>query len=852
MEKFVIIDGNSVLYREFFALPVTMKNGKGMPTNAIYGFCNQLFKIIKDYKPTHIAVSFDVSRHTFRNDLFDGYKATRKPMPDELRVQLEPLKQLLTLMGIRYIQKEGLEGDDIVGTLSKKFSVPTIIITGDRDTFQLIDDTTVVYLNKKGLTDVRVMDTTAMLTDYGVTPDEFVYVKSLAGDTSDNIPGVRGIGEKTALELVKTYKNLDNLYANIENIKGATKTKLQEHKEDAYLSYKLAKINTNVDIDCVLDDFIVKVPFSNEVLKFLKENAFRSLINKTEFFESEDNVTPLTKIGLTKESIMINSVEELKNLVKNLSNKKEVGFVEKDYKFHLSDGVNDYAIIPEERLLLEGLTTATILNLLKPIFENDKIEKVLFDSKSVRHFLDEYNISLCGSVFYCMIAKHLQTGESVTNLMLLTDDYERIEKLPALSLTESKAVLIEDLEQNLMKKLYFDVELPLSFVLYKMEKQGFKVDQEKLGELEQKYNAELESLTDKIHSLAGANININSPKQLAELIYDNLKLSKSKKRSTAMEVLEELEDKHEIIPLIIRYRKVAKYLSSFIKNMYEKIDSNGYIHTTFNQTLTTTGRLSSVDPNLQNIPVRGAEARDIRGIFVASNKDRVLVDSDYSQIELRVLAHLSGDEMLLKAFKENIDIHNQTAMAVFGVSEENVTPEMRRLAKVVNFGVNYGISEYGLSRDLKIPVYEAREYINAYFKLHPKIKEFMDNRILDAKVTGRAVTILGRTRKMTELNSSNYMVRQSAERASQNMPVQGSASDIIKLAMLKLDNELEKSGMDAKLIMQVHDELIVDCKKEDAEKVQALVQKCMSEAYPELVVPLVVDSTIAYRWSEGH
>ena len=852
MEKLIIIDGNSVFYREFYALPITMKNGKGMPTNAIYGFCNQLFKIIKEYKPTHIAISFDVSRHTFRNDLYDGYKATRKPMPEELRVQFEPLKQLLTLMGIKYVQKEGLEGDDIVGTIAKKFKVPTIIITGDRDTFQLIDDTTVVYLNKKGLTDVRVMDNDAMLKDYGVTPDEFVYVKSLAGDSSDNIPGVKGVGEKTALELVKTYKNLDNIYANIENIKGATHTKLKEHKEDAYLSYKLAKINTEVELNCTLDDFLYKLPFSNEVMKFMKENAFRSLINKTEFFESEENTNSLTKIPLTKESQKIDSLDALLKLVDALMQKSEVGFVEVENGFHLSDGVNDFFVEPIENLLGEGLTTSSIIMALKPVFESEKITKVLFDSKSVRHFLDNFGVVLAKNIFDCMIARHLQTGESVTNLMLLTDDYERIEKLPALSLTEAKAVLIEDLEQNQMTKLYYEIELPLSFVLYEMEKTGFKVDRAKLDELKEKYNTELISLTKKIHLLAGSEININSPKQLAELLYDELKLSKSKKRSTAMEVLEELEDKHEIIPLIIRYRKVAKYLSSFIKNMYEKIDSEGFIHTTFNQTLTTTGRLSSTEPNLQNIPVRGDEARDIRGIFVASNENRVLVDSDYSQIELRVLAYLSGDEMLLKAFKENIDIHNQTAMAVFGVTEENITPEMRRLAKVVNFGVNYGISEYGLSRDLKIPVWEAREYINAYFVLHPKIKEFMEKRISEAKETGRAVTILGRTRKMTEINSPNYMVRQSAERASQNMPVQGSAADIIKLAMLKLDKELKVAKLDAKLIMQVHDELIVDCRADEAEQVKCLVQKCMSEAFPQMTVPLVVDSSIAYRWSEGH
>lgn len=850
MERFIIIDGNSIFYREFYALPVTMKNSEGQPTNAIYGFTNLLLKVIKEYKPTHIAISFDVSHHTFRNDLYSEYKATRKPMPDELRSQLAPLKHLLELMGIKYVEKQGLEGDDIVGTLSKKFQVETIIITGDRDTFQLIDDTTVVYMNKKGLTDVRVMDEAQMLKDYGVTPDEFVYVKSLAGDTSDNIPGVRGIGEKTALELVKKYKNLDNLYNHIDEIKGATKTKLEECKDNAYLSFKLAKINTEVDLGCTLDDFKYQLPFSSEVVEFFKKFGFRSLLSKTEFFDGVQ-VAGLDKIKLEKESKEIATIEELKSLIEKLENLKEFGFVDVKDEIHLSDGVDDFTIKTEENLLNEGLTYLTAINLCKPLFENEKIEKVLFDSKTVKHKMSEFGVQILGEVFDCMIARHLTTGESITGLEKLSDDIYRIQQLPALSLTEAKAVLTEDMEVTQTMKLYKEVELPLSKVLYDMEITGFKVDKEKLDELQDKYNSELDELTKEIHTLSGSELNINSPKQMAELIYDQLKLSKSKKRSTAVEVLEELEDKHPIIPLIIRYRKVAKYLSSFIKNMYEKIDKNGFVHTTFNQTLTTTGRLSSADPNLQNIPVRGAESRDIRGIFVASGEDRVLVDADYSQIELRVLAHLSEDVALLNAFKNNIDIHNQTAMAVFGVEENCVTPEMRRLAKVVNFGMNYGISEYGLSRDLKISVLEARNYISAYFKLHPQIKEYMQNAIANAKETGRAVTILGRTRKMTDLNSSNFLVRQGAERASQNMPVQGSAADIIKLAMLKLNEALKSSNLDARLIMQVHDELIVDCNKDDAEKVQNLVIKSMSEAY-KLQVPLEVDSSISYRWSDGH
>ncbi len=852
-DKLVIIDGNSIIYREFFALPITMRNSKGEPTNAIYGFTNILLKVIKELKPTHLVVGFDVSKHTFRNDLYDGYKATRKPMPPELKTQLQPIKHMLELMNIKYIQKEGLEGDDIIGSLCKKFSCPTVIITGDRDSFQLIDKTTTVYLNKKGMSDVKIMDEQAMQELYGVTPDEFVFVKSLAGDTSDNIPGVKGVGEKTALELVKKYSNLDNIYANIDEIKGSLKQKLVDCKEDAYLSYKLAKINTEVEVGVELQDIKLILPFTTEVLSFFKENAFKSLASKTEFFnldgEQDNNVE---NVGLTKQNIEINSLKELSGVVAVLNGKSEFGYYYSGTSVELSDGTENYSVKLSENLLDgETPTIEEVLHTLKPLFENAGICKVLFNSKAERHFLRKFNIEILGEVFDCMLARHLESGESITSFTTLTDDFERLQKLPALSLTEAKVVLLNALDRNEMNKLYFDVELPLAQVLYNMECRGFKIDINKLKELDAKYSAEISQLTKQIYDVVGFEFNVNSPKQLAEIIYDKLQLSKSKKRSTAMEVLEELEGKHPLIALVLRYRKISKYQSGFIKNMYEKLDENNFIHTTFNQSLTTTGRLSSTEPNLQNIPVRGDESRALRSMFVAGDEKRVLIDADYSQIELRILAHLTEDELLLKAFKNNEDIHTQTACAVFGITEDLVTPEMRRLAKVVNFGVNYGISDFGLARDLKIPVPQAREYITAYYTAHPKIKEYNQTAINNARETGRVKTILGRTRKMLDINSSNFMVRQGAERASQNMPVQGSASDIIKLAMLKLEGELTRRNLDAKLIMQVHDELIIDCNKDVAEEVQKIVKECMQSAY-NLCVPLDVDSTISYRWSEGH
>ena len=459
-DRLIILDGNSILYREFYALPITMKNAKGECTNAIYGFVNQLFKILKEYKPTHIAVAFDVSKKTFRTEMFSSYKATRKPMPDELRSQIEPLKQLLREMNIAIVQKEGFEGDDIVGSVAKAFNVETIIITGDRDTYQLIDDTTTVYLNRKGLTDVKIMDEKAMTDTYGVTPLEFVYVKALAGDTSDNIPGVKGIGEKSAIALIQQYKNLDSIYEDIDNISGSLKNKLITGKEDAYLSYQLAKIKTDIELGLSLEELKVHLPFSDEVVKIFRENAFRSLLNKQEFFISDMSETSeLEKKPLNKQTIVIDSDEKFNILITQLLNLKEFAYVMSGDVIHLSDGKDDYTIKTKETLIDEGVSDSNISEGLRQLFELETIDKVLFDSKSDRHSLDKLGINITGDVFDCMIARHLIKGESLTSFEMLNDDFERLEKLPALSLIETKAIAIEDLEHlNEDGELWFAYE----------------------------------------------------------------------------------------------------------------------------------------------------------------------------------------------------------------------------------------------------------------------------------------------------------------------------------------------------------------------------------------------------------
>ena len=849
--KLVVIDGNSILYREFFALSTALKNSQGQPTNAVFGFANQIIKIINELKPTHMVVAFDVSKKTFRNDIFEGYKANRKPMPEELRLQLEPLRQMLKLMNITYLEKQGLEGDDIVGTIAKRFNVPTIIITGDRDTFQLIDETTVVYRNKKGLTDLQKLGETEIKELFGVEPKQLVYVKALAGDSSDNILGVSGVGEKTALNLIGQYGDLDGVYANIENIKGSLKEKLQKDKDMAYISLQLARINTNVDIKCELDDLTFDFPFGAEVLRFFQDNNFKTLLKKTELFASECEAVEEERDKFLGTNIIdVATHSGLEYLVKEASNTQNIGIFESEDSWNVCFGGDEYTLKKNRDLLGNCISDEEFLVALKSIFESKMIEKVVFNSKQFMHKLDRLGIGL-SNYSDIMVAKHIVDGKTVKDEKDFFDDIDFDKKFPAKSLLVGRTQLFSQLKNHGMMKLYQEIELPMTQVLFDMEKTGVKVDLERLGELEKKYQTELEELTQKIYREAGHEFNINSPKQTGEVLYDELRLKKSKKKSTAIEELEEIEDRHPIVALIIRHRKVSKFLSNFLIGMRAHIDKEGLIHTQFNQTMTQTGRLSSSEPNLQNIPVRGEESRDIRSIFIPREKANVLIDADYSQIELRILAHFSQDELLIQAFNNNEDIHTQTACAVFGVGKDLVTPEMRRQAKVVNFGVNYGISDFGLAKDLKIPPYEARKYIENYYLAHPKIKEFMESSIKKAKETGEVSTLFNRIRKMPEIGSNNYLIRSRAERAAQNMPLQGTAADIVKIAMVAVSKELEERGFKAKLIMQVHDELLVDCPLSEVEEVKILLEKCMKNA-ARLLIPLDVDVTVCSRWSEGH
>lgn len=841
--KLVIIDGNSLFYRSFYALPL-LSNSDGEYSNAVYGFAIQIVKIIQDIKPTHIAVAFDAGKHTFRNDMYSEYKATRKPMPTELKCQIEPLKKMLKLMNIDYCEKAGVEGDDVVGTLAKRFSdTQTIIVTADRDTLQLIDDTTSVYFTKKGTSELYIVDEKVLKQDYKVSPKQIIDLKALQGDKSDNIPGVAGVGEKTAQTLIEKYGSLDGIYEHIDELSGKLKDNLLVHKDDAYLSYKLATIKTDVDLDCSLEDCKYIYPFKREVQDFFKQYEFKTLLKKQECFEQVASNNEIQ----TTQKIAINSQETLEILRNFTINTTEFAFFVNDGDIYMADNIQEFAILKDSGYNMA--TNLQVCQIITNVLLGDA-KKIFFDSKYIKHFLDSYNIILGGEFFDLSIAKHLVDGVSIksaSDILLDDEDWQN----PASVIYRLKIEYEKKLKDFGLYNLYQNVELPLVDVLFDMEKTGIKIDTDVLDQLSIKYKQELSSLEQQIYMLAGEEFNINSPKQLGVILYDKLGLSGGRKKSTSADKLEALANKHPIVELVLRYRKIAKLNSTYIDGFKPHLDNENKVHTTFKQTLTNTGRLSSVDPNLQNIPIRSDEGREVRSMFVASSQEYVLIDADYSQIELRLLAHLSGDEYFIDAFNNNEDIHTSTACQVFGVESKDVTRDMRRIAKVVNFGIIYGISGFGLSNDLGISPKQATNLIETYYQSHPKVKQFMESAVNIARETGRVSTLLGRSRKMTDITSNNYVLRSMAERASQNMPLQGSASDIVKIAMINVYNQLKAHNLKAKLILQIHDELIVDCPIEEEGVVKQIVKEAMEDAY-KLKVPLTVDIESSYRWSDGH
>lgn len=856
MEKFVLIDGNSLLNRAYYATPVfTTKDG--LPTNGIFGFIKLMLKIIADKKPAYMAVAFDLHAPTFRHQMYDGYKAGRKPMPEELAVQMPILKDVLKEMGIRICELKGYEADDVIGTLSRKFDVHSYIYTGDRDSYQLVCDRVNVCYTRKGVSDLLELSAENFKDEIGLEPLQIIEEKALMGDKSDNIPGVAGVGEKSALTLLEKYHDLDGIYAHIDEITGALNRKLTEGKEAAYFSKQLATIDLNVPLDVNLSECILKMPFAYSVREKFAELEFKSLVTKNIFAEAEDTVTATpTKEDEeeTAEEVLIDSVSAALEIFKNVQAKQ--------YAFYWTD--NCVRILPVDRspfkeylipvktgLLDVGVYEYELEPLLDLIF-SEKHTVICYNVKEVMHRLTMFETAFNASYEDVSILKCVADGLSnADNLDFCINYFSLPEKLKAFALYWLCKYYIKALnaEEN---KLYYNVELPLIRVLFAMEREGVCIDQRTLNALSQRYNAEINELVEKIYTLAGERFNVNSTQQLGKILFEKLRIGagskktkESKNYKTTAEELEKYVDNHEIVRHLLRYRKIQKINSTYIEGIKGLI-KNGKVHTTYSQINTQTGRLSSMNPNLQNIPIRTDEGRELRKLFTAK-PENVLIDADYSQIELRLLAHFSGCKELVQAYCEDKDIHATTAAQVFEVPLESVTPEMRRNAKAVNFGIIYGISAFGLSNDLNITPKKAQEYINRYFETYSDVKNYMNNNVENAKKDGYIRTLLGRRRIINELKSSNYNVRSFGERAAMNMPLQGSSADIIKVAMINVFEKLKKGGFKAKLVLQVHDELVIDCPKTEVEEVSKILKTEMENAV-NLLVPLTVEVGVGENW----
>lgn len=848
MDKLVLIDGNSLLNRAFYATPV-FSTRDGRPTNAIFGFIKLLFKVLSDVKPQYLIVAFDLKAPTFRHKMFDGYKATRKPMPDELAAQVEPLKELLAEMHIAMCSKEGLEADDIIGTLSNKFDVHSYIYTGDRDSYQLVDEKTDVCFTRKGVSDLIKLNAGNFRAEVGLDPAQIVDLKALMGDKSDNIPGVPGIGEKTARGLIEKYGSLDGVYANLGEIKGAVKTKLEDNRQSAYLSYKLAKIDRNCDIDIDISVCTPPQRFSAAVKKMFSAFEFRSLL-KEDIFE-EVNGAEEGSVNYP-ELIKDSSAEQFFDAAKAADGRYFVVFG--DCCLHVWFGKEEHELSLSASLLDDYLDHGQFVSCLKFLFSDDTNTIIIDDFKSAMHSLAGFGVE-CRCKFEDLSLIVYLCGESGgETLKKLCDnrmlDYNCRAFCVGMLYEEYK----KSLEESGCMSLYEEIEKPLVKVLYDMETEGVTVSSDELEKLGKKYSAIIAELTAEIHADCGCEFNINSPSQLGEVLFEKLGLKSGKrgrngKYSTNADILEKLAEENPVAGKVLRFRFYQKLLSTYIDGMRPFIGKDGLIHTTYNQTITATGRLSSANPNLQNIPVREEEGKELRKVFIPRSGN-VFIDADYSQIELRLLAHFSGCKELIQAYNEGKDIHSITASQVFGVAPEDVTPKMRREAKAVNFGIIYGISEYGLARNLGIPFSTAKEYIERYFATYSAVKDYMNANVEFAREHGYVSTLTGRRRFIPELKSANVNIRQFGERAAMNMPLQGSSADIIKIAMINVERRLQSEGLHAKLILQVHDELVLDCPLEEKDRAAELLQHEMENAV-KLEVPLTVEVHSGNNWYDA-
>ncbi|MEA4827958.1 MAG: DNA polymerase I [Clostridium sp.] len=877
-DRLLILDGHSLMYRAFFALP-QFTNTEGTHTNAIYGFIKMLLKMKEEIKPDYIVTAFDKKAPTFRHKEYEDYKAGREKMPSELREQFPILKELLEMLAINIFEIDGFEADDLIGTLSKyaeEKEIEVYIVTGDRDALQLATDNVKVVINKKGMSEKEIYDKNRMIEEFGVTPTQFIDVKGLMGDKSDNIPGVPGVGSKTAYKLIKEYGSIENLLENVESVSGKKlKENLIENTEQAIFSKKLATIMTNVPIDIDLDDIKSKEAYDVKGVKELfKKLEFKSLLEVLDDDSSDAAETDTAAEASQEEDefnyIIIDSLDQLSDLVKNMdsiiylqfefSNQTIFSKVQFE-KIYLRNNESAYCI-NANRIREEN--SEEFFRMLKDIFANEKLKKVCHGSKMAYVVLNKNNISFENLAFDTKIAAYLIEPSSKEYILRdiieskhkvnFTGEEEKVRAKETYYMKEVFEELSEEIQKLGMDKLLYEVELPLIDVLGFMETRGFKVDRDKLEEIGKKFKVEIESLEKEIYALADEEFNIKSPKQLGKILFEKLDLPAVKKTktgySTNAEVLEKLKSKHPIIPKIIEYRQITKLDSTYVEGLKNVIDEDGKIHSSFNQTVTTTGRLSSTEPNLQNIPIKYEMGREIRKVFVPEEEDCVILSADYSQIELRVLSHIAKDENLIEAFKNHDDIHTKTASEVFKVPIEEVTPLMRSNAKAVNFGIVYGIGAFSLAEDINVSRKEAQQYIDAYFERYPNVKKYIENVIKQGQQDGFVTTIMNRRRFIPEVQSKNKMIKAFGERLAMNTPIQGSAADIIKFAMVHVYKELEDRKLKSTLILQVHDELILNVYKDELEEVKKIVVDEM-EGVMDLLVPLEADVNVGNNWYEA-
>ncbi len=858
MKKIVLVDGNNLLFRSYYATAYSgnfMKNSKGFPTNALYGFINMINKIINDEKPTYMLVAFDKGK-TFRHDKYKDYKAGRIKMPDELKQQFPVAKKILTNLGIKWFEIDNYEADDIIGTMANMIDESNdyegLIVSSDKDLLQLITDKVIVKMLKSK--DYIMMTKDKFFEVYGLTPEKMIDIKSLQGDASDNIPGVKGIGEKTALKLLQDYGSLEGVYENIAYIKGAVATKLINEKNKAFESKDLATIYKKVPLGFGLEDTLINSGNLDGLKNLYEDLEFYSFLKNMKIERKNKNIeiSEVTRIEDLKDlSFPVSFYIEIDKTNYHLANVLGLG---------IYDGNKAYYV--NKKLVFDVLS-----------YINDK-EKYTYDLKKHYVIMKKQGLTIANVTFDSMISAYLLNYNVKDDISYLANQfgydipfYDVISKAKQVDddlikkIVVDKAKFIYETKNSLEKEmteedcmyLFNEIELPLSIVLADMEYTGIRVDAFILDEMDKELNEKIKEISNKIYEIVGEEFNISSPKQLGEILFEKLKIGTGKKTksgySTDKTILEKYKDRHPVIPLILEHRMLTKLQSTYIIGLKNSILEDGKIHTIYTQTLTRTGRLSSIEPNLQNIPVRTTYGKLIRKAFVAED-DSVLLSSDYSQIELRVFAHFSKLPNWIDAFKNDMDIHTRTAMDIFGVEQKDVTSLMRRQAKAVNFGILYGISSFGLSEDLGISVKEAKEFINRYFNTYSGTKVYMDSVIKKAYEKGYVTTIMNRKRKIDELNNTNYMIRQQGERMALNTPIQGSSADILKKAMIDIYKELNDKKLKSSMLLQVHDELIFNVKNNELDTVKEIVDRCMDNAY-KLDVPLKVDIQTGKNWYDA-